>query len=1195
MLPKVKTIWKRINQGPKIIAFILGSLFVSFSFPAEASYTPFNTSVNMNVGIGTSTPQGALVITNGNVGIGTWVPISPLTVAGGAGGTDWITLNRPAAEIWGINASNNNINFIDRGSSGAGSNNRFTFTTAGNLGIGSLSPGQALDVNGTTRTTNFTLSGQSPANGFVLTATDSSGDATWSSAGSVNGWTVSGNNVYETNSGNVGIGTTSVTQGALVITNGNVGIGTWVANQTLVVDAANPEILVELPSHVAGVLSVTNTGVIMVDGTALTLHGAGGFLQLGGGAPVTGFAMENSGSSSGFPNIGVSNSSVSIGDRVSGTTQGGAGNIVFYTGASDSTPAERVRINTSGNVGIGTINQLSKLNVNGGVGIGTSLTNGAYLNGNSAPSGGLIVQGNVGIGTFNPLGGGLIVLPANTGNVGIGSLTPGQVLDVQGTTRTANFTMSGQSPANGFVLTATDSSGDGTWSSAGGVSGWTVSGNNVYETNSGNVGIGTTAITQGALVVTNGNVGIGTWVPIGSLQIADTSQGTSNYDLWAGPTGFTDLGGWISGGDIVKNVFATDAGSAATLYTSLMGWTRATQAADLDATGVVGEVSVQNTTGTVTAAFGLQGQIDIGAAGNQTNAYGVQGSINKAGSGTLTNAFGVNASSATKSAGTITNVYGVYGNNQSVGTNNYNIYINQTTAGAKNYALYSAGTAQSYYAGNVGIGSLTPVQALDVQGTTRTTNLTMTGQSPANGFVLTATDSSGDATWTALGGVTGWTVSGNNVFKTSSGNVGIGTTSVTQGAVAITNGNVGIGTWAPSTTLQVIGKVQIGIPVGSPGTLDIHELNDNSAEGLRVVNATNATSSRIWADTFGGHLSAGSGDTLPILINSANAGGNVGIGTFLPSGVLEVGTQDLDVLSNGNVGVGSIHPGQLLDVQGTTRTTNFELGGQSPANGFVLTATDSAGDTTWSSAGGVAGWTVSGNNVYETNGGNVGIGTTLTTTSALTVMNGNVGIGTWVPTSSLSVAGTGGDITHFKTSNQTVVVKIDSSGNVGIGTTITGNAGMTVMNGNVGIGTWKPIGTFQIFQNTASGVLLVDANGNLGLGTTSPQAGLAVTNGNVGIGTWTAAGGNLIINGGGNVGIGSAWPGFALDVNGGGRFTSAGNVGIATSNPGKQLDIGSGGMRVVGIGTTVPQEICRCSDGAFGYFNGTWNGQCICT
>jgi hypothetical protein len=38
--------------------------------------------VEGNVGIGTVTPTGGLVVMNGNVGIGTWVPNSPLTVVG---------------------------------------------------------------------------------------------------------------------------------------------------------------------------------------------------------------------------------------------------------------------------------------------------------------------------------------------------------------------------------------------------------------------------------------------------------------------------------------------------------------------------------------------------------------------------------------------------------------------------------------------------------------------------------------------------------------------------------------------------------------------------------------------------------------------------------------------------------------------------------------------------------------------------------------------------------------------------------------------------------------------------------------------------------------------------------------------------------------------------------------------------------
>ena len=108
------------------------------------------------------------------------------------------------------------------------------------------------------------------------------------------------------------------------------------------------------------------------------------------------------------------------------------------------------------------------------------------------------LQGNVGIGTFNPFGGGLIV---TNGNVGIASLTPGQKVDVQGTVRALYFV------GNGAGLTNI---------SAGG---WSQSGNNVYETLSGNVGIGTTLLTNAALTVMNGNVGVGTWVPSQRLAV----------------------------------------------------------------------------------------------------------------------------------------------------------------------------------------------------------------------------------------------------------------------------------------------------------------------------------------------------------------------------------------------------------------------------------------------------------------------------------------------------------------------------------------------------------------------------------------------------------------------------------------------------------------------------------------------------
>ena len=79
---------------------------------------------------------------------------------------------------------------------------------------------------------------------------------------------------------------------------------------------------------------------------------------------------------------------------------------------------------------------------------------------------------------------------------------------------------------------------------------------------------------------------------------------------------------------------------------------------------------------------------------------------------------------------------------------------------------------------------------------------------------------------------------------------------------------------------------------------------------------------------------------------------------------------------NGNVGIGTWVPGRALDVIGTVRTQYFIMSGQVPMLNYVLTATDTSGDTTWTSPGGISGWTITNlTDVYETSGGNVGIGT----------------------------------------------------------------------------------------------------------------------------------------------------------------------------------------------------------------------------
>ncbi|MBI3511195.1 MAG: hypothetical protein HY064_11065 [Bacteroidetes bacterium] len=125
-------------------------------------------------------------------------------------GTKWATNgnNISTADFFGA-ANSADINFRTNNIA------RMTITSAGTLRVynlvGAGNGFVSLDVNGNLARTNFTNDTNQ-----VL-----SGDGTFKNISSISGWAFSGNNIYNTNSGTVGIGTSSPSSGYLLDVNGD--------------------------------------------------------------------------------------------------------------------------------------------------------------------------------------------------------------------------------------------------------------------------------------------------------------------------------------------------------------------------------------------------------------------------------------------------------------------------------------------------------------------------------------------------------------------------------------------------------------------------------------------------------------------------------------------------------------------------------------------------------------------------------------------------------------------------------------------------------------------------------------------------------------------------------------------------------------------------------------------------------------
>ncbi|MCD4735956.1 MAG: hypothetical protein K8R53_07930 [Bacteroidales bacterium] len=513
--------------------------------------------------------------------------------------------------------------------------------------------------------------------------------------------------------------------------------------------------------------------------------------------------------------------------------------------------------------------------------------------------------------------------------------------------------------------------------------------------------------------------------------------------------------------------------------------------------------------------------------------------------------------------------------------------------------------------GRIGIGTTTPDEKLHIAGNMRLDAAfeDKDGEAGGAGQILSSTATGTDWINAPPTDDGDWTISGNNMYSSVSGNVGIGTTN-------------------PGNHHLVLSKTSATMAITSgAGTcrLLMGNTDSNGADNPTIINAGN------------GNLQIGTGDSWTTAGGGTMAitahfddDGKVGIGTTDPTTSLTLGGSNPII----STGTSDANDNKFLKLVGG--------GDASSSRGAVIVLSGNEEPTYGGSMhlnpGGLPDAHVQIDGTLFIGGGNVGIGTTSSGAKLEIVKDNSAGIKIasqaansysqfvmsnperdFVLTNNaaddlLSFNYDGGNRLQFNTSDQWF-----NGGNVGIGTpspsqklSVAGNAGIT---GNLSVGTGDPGGrALKILANgPGDGLQMMDSDGSHCLAFLIDNGDVAgelllYNNNSLTIGLRGGSSNNFF-NDGGNVGIGTtsptvwsshtglhikgyltnaaslrlessnangqAWEIMSTVINGGPTWSimdvddaihrllidGSGNVGIGTTNPESVLDIsGSTGL-----------------------------------
>ncbi|MBI4457837.1 hypothetical protein HY633_02640, partial [Candidatus Uhrbacteria bacterium] len=999
---------------------------------------------NSRLGIGTVSPSGAVHILSA---ASNKLIIQKTAAAQDSSLSIWANgANSPTNVSWdiGTRPSDNDLAFYSY--DGTTSSDRMVILNSGNVGVGTSSPGQTFTVGADTFQVNssgnlvkvnnvaYSWPGSQGAASTSL-VNDGAGNLSWSSVGpsSAGGWTDDGATVrLSTASDFVGIGTTSP-DGKLSLRDVNVPVGSGDSNLTI---------------------WTTNTAAADL----------GGSISFGGSYTGT---------------TGTAFASIA-GRKENGTDANNAGYFAIATRPNGGSKTERMRITSTGAVGIGTtsIDGPAKLQVSGGDTYTlSSNANTRYVigEGNLAAQYGVVGWNNAGNYLWvEPNGSGNVILQSGiegTGKVGVGTTGPNKKLSVSGSIASGgnlHLTQNSADGIGGLIWRANNNDADNDYTGALA---------SIFYTNADKLNFTTNGSTPQMVIDTSGYMGIGTTTPdalldlekaedLEHLRLTDSTAGDS-IGLYIG-TGTPEsavtaqLGSQYfdrSGGAAYIKASGDNTNTGWTIFTTggggFTGSGSTNKIAKFTGATAIGDSSITDD-GT---------SVSVGAAGSDI--FNVTTSNTGAKGATIRNTnTGVNAKTFL-AIGNDTDVTSGIQRNAAANTTEYGGANSLTllTAGSYPLALATDATTRLFItgAGNVGIGTTAPPAKLTV--------------GVADQFQV---DSSGNLI--RLNNVAYSWPSSQGAASTVLQNNGSGTLSWSTQAVAANVSLSNLSSVAINTAL--LPGTDNTIDLGSasfrwndlylgPASLKVSSTTGTGGAGADYTEGTlSFSATNLKLATAG--VGSGSIGTLQ-LTTTTNPGinidavGNVAIGNTSPAATLGVGSSNQFVVdATGNVTTSGV----ISNSDGSNGTPSYAFSAdpdtgmyRAAANALAL-ATGGGQRLTIDSSGNVGiGDTTPTNPLTVGNGDlfTVSSGGTVTTASTLNGVRAFVGNGTVTDPSLAFTNSTGTgfyrvgvDIMGVSTAG-TERVRINADGTVGIG-----NAGGTNL---------LEVGTASQFQITSAGDL----------------------------------------------------------------------------------------------------------------------------